>query len=621
VPVLRFHIERLRVSGSGLVNAELEFGPALTLITGLSNTGKSHVLDCVDFALAGPLPREFPESQGYERVTVQIALSDDRRFTISRVLNSPDSDNAIVFEGEMAAWDGSAGRLVPVAISPSNPTETLSGWLLATGGFTPGTRLIKNNRGQSQILSFRNIAHLVMIREADMISVLSPVLPAQAVQQTAARSAFGVLVTGTSPTAEELATLYEANLTRDQALQRVDLLDGIIESLRSEITEEGADRQELELELERIDAELADVSGVVSESGARVRALLLQRNRALSDAEQARREETAALELETRFELLRSHYQADIRRLEFALEAGHFFDQISASFCPRCGRALEGDEECHTESAEFAQIENSARVEMKKLEPRLSDLELARADAVSDAGDAGGRRERLLGRAADLDREIREVANPTAETARARVGTITRRRRTIEEVLFRFRELDRYVAIREAARIESQRRVERARVAQDQPGLQRLSWRIRDLLTSWRFPFKTDVHFSVETDDIVIDGKDRKANGKGVRAVTHAAFTIGLMRHCLEDGTPHPGFVLIDTPLNNFKGQTDDVEDPELTRDLRAAFLHALATEVGRGQSIVLENVDPPAAIRGHAVIHEFTGPDGPNRKGFYPPR
>jgi hypothetical protein len=188
-------------------------------------------------------------------------------------------------------------------------------------------------------------------------------------------------------------------------------------------------------------------------------------------------------------------------------------------------------------------------------------------------------------------------------------------------VLFRFRELDRYIAIREAARVESQQRVERARVAQDQPGLQRLSWRIRELLTAWRFPFKTDVHFSVETDDIVIDGKDRKANGKGVRAVTHAAFTIGLMRHCFESDTPHPGFVLVDTPLNNFKGQTDDVEDPELTRDLRAAFLHSLAVAVGRGQSIILENVDPPASIRGQAVIHEFTGPDGQGRRGFYPLR
>jgi len=39
----------------------------------------------------------------------------------------------------------------------------------------------------------------------------------------------------------------------------------------------------------------------------------------------------------------------------------------------------------------------------------------------------------------------------------------------------------------------------------------------------------------------------------------------------------------------------------------------------GEGQTIIIENVRPPEAIRGHATIHEFAGLDGPGRKGFYP--
>jgi hypothetical protein len=223
-------------------------------------------------------------------------------------------------------------------------------------------------------------------------------------------------------------------------------------------------------------------------------------------------------------------------------------------------------------------------------------------------------------RAARLDEEIATVANPTAENARARVKAITSRRRSLEEEVLRFRELDRYVAARQAAALLAQRRVEATSVVYDPRAINDLTNQIRRLLTAWRYPIKTDVFFSVQTNDLVIDGKDRSANGKGVRAVTHAAFTIGLMQHCLNHDTPHPGLTILDTPLTPFRGVTDEVDDPSLTQDVYTAFLHALATEEGLGQTIVMENIDPPEAVYRHATVHRFSGSDGDGRRGFYPP-
>lgn len=603
------------MTGNGLPPAAVDFGDGLTLITGLSNTGKSHVLECIDFALGGSAPSEFPEAAGYTLVALEVGV-DEGPHTIIRSLN--DTEQATVFAGALDDWDGAAGEVLKVQISPKKPRTTLSGWLLEQSGFDPESVILKNLRAQSQALSFRTIAPLVMVREPDMISEGSPVLPASYTQHTSARSAFAILLTGKAPTAEELSALQEAHSAREQASQRVGLLDGIIAELRVEIADADVDRRSLEQELSSIDQELAEVSAVVAASGARVRTLIEARNKALSEADNLRRRALNAQELTARFDLLSTHYAADIKRLEFALEGGHFFDQIAASHCPRCGRPLGPDELCHPESAEFGAIERAARAEIKKLQPRIRDLVEARSDASTDEDEARRAEARHLEDARKMDAEIAQIANPTAQSARARVEQITGRRREVEASLLRFRELDRYLAVRSQALSTAQKKVDGVRVDQDVASLQRLSAQIQAVLEEWRFPVRSDVSYDAAAADIVIDGKSRGANGKGVRAVTHAAFTIGLMRYCLEDDRPHPGFVVIDTPLTHFRGETDDIDDPELTRDLHAAFLYSLTFDEGVGQSIIIENVDPPSAIAPRAKIHEF-GSEVSGRAGFYP--
>ncbi len=463
------------------------------------------------------------------------------------------------------------------------------------------------------------MAPLVLVSEKDVIETTSPVLPTQVVQQTASRSVFQMLLTGDAPSPEEVQAIQNAHRAQEAATQRIDVLEPIIEELREEIKESGLKRPELEADLDRIDKELADLSETVSESGNKVRALMAARNKALSIADTARLKARAARELEDRFGLLAQHYRADVRRLEFVLEGGHFFQQISASHCPTCGRKLDLGTECHPEAADFDQIECAARAEIKKLQPRMDDLEKAIQDAAIEAQQELDEAARSRKRANHLDSEIAEVANPTAEAARGRVRTITQRRRELEGNLLGFRELDRYIkALQEASAVAS-RAVDRYRPEQDVPSLKSFADEAQGLLAAWKFPLRADVFFSIETDDLVIDGKQRKAFGKGARAVTHAAFTIGLMNYCLSASTPHPGFVAIDSPLTPFRGVKDDVDDPALTEDLHRSFLYSLATATSGGQTVIIENVPAPDAIRGLATIHEFSGPNGLGRRGFYP--
>jgi hypothetical protein len=606
----------------GLDDAEITFGPKLTLITGRSDTGKTHIVECLDFALGdGGLPKEIPERDGYDEVALELE-HDGSTFVISRRMSAPD--NARVFAGTLDEWDGQTGEPYPVSISGApKSSETLSGWLLEVSGFDVGAPIISNKKGKHQRLSFRTFAPMAIVDEESIITSASPILSPQRTAHTANRSIFGIVLTGHTPTLEEVEEIRQAHERRQKAGERLGILDPMITEVRRAIEDDGAPRSQLEADLQRLEEELAEVSETVTKSGDRARAMMGERNRSLHAADKASREAVANRDLQARFRLLKQHYEVDVRRLEFVIEGGHFFQQIAASHCPTCGREIEigGDADCHPESAEFLDVEKAARAEIGKLSPRLRDLDVAIVEAAGREATEEQTADQARKRAEELDREIEEVANPSAGAARGRVAEVTARRRALEEQLLRFRELDRYLAARQQADAIFGESVEGYRPGQDAEALTALATQIENLLLAWHFPVISDLRWERKADDIVIDGKQRRAFGKGVRAITHTAFTVGLMLHCLEHDTPHPGFAVLDSPLTPYKGAEDEIDDPELTAEVRPALLHSLATLDVDAQTIIVENIAPLDSLRAEAVVHEFGGPDGAGREGFYPPR
>jgi hypothetical protein len=70
------------------------------------------------------------------------------------------------------------------------------------------------------------------------------------------------------------------------------------------------------------------------------------------------------------------------------------------------------------------------------------------------------------------------------------------------------------------------------------------------------------VSFDEGTYDLRIDGKNRRDNGKGVRAITHAAFKVALLMFCRERGLPHPGLLVLDTPMLTYRDPLRSREGP-----------------------------------------------------------
>lgn len=75
-----FQIRRLTLVGRGVPNAEVQFREGLNVVSGPSDTGKTFIVQCIDYMLGGKdTPESVPESSQYEtiRLTLSVSVNDD----------------------------------------------------------------------------------------------------------------------------------------------------------------------------------------------------------------------------------------------------------------------------------------------------------------------------------------------------------------------------------------------------------------------------------------------------------------------------------------------------------------------------------------------------------------
>src|SRR3546814_3146411 len=133
---------------------------------------------------------------------------------------------------------------------------------------------------------------------------------------------------------------------------------------------------------------------------------------------------------------------------------------------------------------------------------------------------------------------------------------------------------------------------------------------VSTVLRAWRFPGECQTFFDIEGDfDLIIDGKRSRNNGKGVRAITHAAFKVALLTFCRSRGLPHSGFLVLDMPLITYRdpirSRAGAIEADEAViqqSDLKERMFEHIGSLSELGQFIIFDNADPPQGAERVAV-------------------
>lgn len=148
--------------------------------------------------------------------------------------------------------------------------------------------------------------------------------------------------------------------------------------------------------------------------------------------------------------------------------------------------------------------------------------------------------------------------------------------------------------------------------------LREFSQTVEKVLNEWHFPDATDVYFDEVQRDVVIGGRPRGSRGAGLCAITYSAFTIALFEYCRSRNMPHPGFVVLDSPLIAYKEPKIDDEGISGT-DLKPRFYEHLEAFAGDQQIFIVDNTEPPADFLPKAT--HFTKNPAIPRYGLFPPR
>lgn len=97
-----------------------------------------------------------------------------------------------------------------------------------------------------------------------------------------------------------------------------------------------------------------------------------------------------------------------------------------------------------------------------------------------------------------------------------------------------------------------------------------------------------------------------------MRSIIHAAFSTALVHYAMPHELPHPGFVVLDSPVLTYR-EPDEV-DIELTHNVVEHFYPGLLDE-DAAQVVVVENGDPPENLGNGVTTYAF------GTAGSQPPR
>ena len=557
-----FALRLLVLTGPGKAPAEVMFTRGLNVVAGPSDTGKSFIAQCLNYVLGGgDVPKDIPEAEGYANVSLEIESNQDQRvYKLERSLRG----------GKVrCTTEGQPSRIL-AAKHKGGKADTVSQFLLDLSGL--GTKKVRTNeQGKTRPLSFRDIARLVIIDEESVIKENSPILSKEYTSKTAEISVFRLLLTGVDDSS--LIAKEDPKIAKGRQAGKNDLLESLLNSTRERLADLGNMESLIEERdrLVRIEAALQTAITERTIVQANASPLEAKRREAWRALRAVDSKLTVLVELQTRFDLLQEQYASDLRRLQAIAEAGVRLDQLKEERCPMCGALAEHHDNAHSEvRLTPTDVSQACKAEAAKTLKLLQDLQATRAATAAEADQLRRTREERQEDFNAIAAELKALLEQRVLVATKKVDELRARESTCKktlELLERVQELE--TLLKEANTPKKKERAEGAVSAVSTAQAAPFSREVEALLRAWHFPDLERVSFSENDQDIVISGRARKSHGKGVRAITRAAFNLALLQLCVKDGRPFPNFVLIDSPLLVY--EEPDADEASFLRTSRSA--------------------------------------------------
>ncbi|MDR5743601.1 hypothetical protein QCE73_10610 [Caballeronia sp. LZ029] len=618
---MTFRINRLHITGPGKTTAVVDFPGATALVFGPSETGKSYIYHCIAYCLGGDTPPdEIPESKGYDSVYLEVrggrnaeAIIDESERQATLDLDEVDSAvDPSVFTivralagGAEAIYRGPIERAAAMPKLKFDCNELIKRLVGVSGSQVFRKAGVKANITSSPLRHWSLLAQTAIGAKDNILGDSN--------SRTERSAVLALIMTGVDDTA------IQAGLSTDQrkaAGGGAEATRQMIKNLQADFPD-GVPQQEIEEALARVDATLEALSKQQKSRSQAVEHVRLELAHSAKKLRACETELAQSAGLVSRFKLLGSKYQSDLDRLVALDESNAVYTLLEDVPCPLCGTTLPSDAKIALNSTDNLSLQRRAiSAEADKIYRQQVGLADSLEFEESRRAELARKQKSLSTRLEELSRQERQLIDAGVGEFGHSATDLAEHKTLLFTQLRAFKEIARLTA--ETARLDSISTGKNARIERHltQDGNQ-ISKRVLDLLKTWGLEVAS-VTFDASAFDIRVDGRKRTSFGHGVRALLLTAFYVALLEHAETLHRPHPGFVVIDSPLKNYADK-EPLDSNVPLSTVRARFYEWLSSWTGPGQLIVLENERPPAPAADAMRPIQFTKIEGVGRRGLFP--
>lgn len=588
-----FYIKALYVDIPGRERAAIEFSQGLNLITGPSNTGKSWIPDCINYALGAEETRiEVPD-----KTKIILVISNDAG-DVTLYRNIGESKiNISTSRNDIVSGNYSCAK---------NAKRPISLALLRLLGIKDECMIIKNSRFDRQRLTLRTFLYLCIAEQTPIQKMSSILLPEQKVQWTSALSALLFLITGNNFSGEDSKESKQVKEARRQAV--VEFIRHQMVELSSQQVELAERKKQLPEEATAIQAKIQDLTGLIANTEEHLKSALDQSQSLLKEIYIVNKQLTECSLLHNRYSELNSQYESDVKRLTFIVE-GQINDSQNepSQICPFCGSP--------TKKHDHPTYIHAAQIELNKIISQQKDLSSADADVTLENQTLQKKLIHLKEMRKKIDDSISEKLRPEVESLKQSLAYY---RAVIEfdseaALIYRYQRsmvhsLEQYQIPIVDETVSFDPRTLLAGDTQHD-----LNIMLDRIFRECHFDGYSTVYFDLKKYDVIVNGNYKKSYGQGFRTFINTLLLLTIHDYLSSDKCAYsPGFLIIDSPIMSLK-EVDEAASGNMKTSL---FKYLLSHQEGY-QKIIIENTPPDLDYSKINLIH-FTG-TSEGRYGFIP--
>ncbi len=568
----RFYIEKLTVAGGGRKATVIDFKPGLNFILGPSNTGKSLVMDCLDYMFGFSPKKNRPSkivdnSYGYERIALHLTTNKGT-VTLERKIG----DTKITVSGTDPTVDHGLYSIGHTAKKNIN-----SVYLHLLGIDEPHSVRSAEKGSKTQDLTWRSMLHLFFIRQGDVARESSALLAPGAVGHTASAAVLLYLLTGQD--ANDLAADEDPKISEAKKKALISYIQEKVEEFttRREKLEETLasfnitdSRSSVEQARKEI-AELQDQLDAATKESRQIMSQIYEWNGKFSESKTVGHN----------FSVLRQQYQSDIRRIGFIIDGAASIKPVRKKVkCPICGE--------ETERVQDDSFIDASAAELEKIKKHLSELSDAQHSVERQQEAIIATIHTLEKKKDAIDSLITNQLQPQLSSFEEKLEQQLKLVRLSSELEVVRQNENQYRGDLFSKETEETPESLKHNIFEDYEYdiIHGFEEKLREILSASKIGGAATARLNMENFDIEIGGfKKSVSMGGGFCGILNTITTLAMSAYLIDLDRNSPGFYAVDSSLT----QLSEAEHKEQSNTIKQNFIEYLIAHARERQVIIVE--------------------------------